>query len=320
MEILVSYIVPVYEVEDYILKQCIKSIKKYTKVSYEIVVIDDGTSINKANKYEELSNLGGIRYVRFNTNLGVSAARNYGINISTGKYISFVDADDELIHPIKKEFFEDESQLIICNVLLNKKNNMIEYGLNIGKSDIEISKKELRKKMLYDSIMNWPVAKFYLRKKIIENSILFDTDLISGEDFKFNFQIINDFHIFKYLNTPIYKYNYSESTYTARLINNPYKMLKSINNIADIRLKLLKEIGIDDAEIKRRCYSDLIGKYFSTYITLLKINSDLVERQKLLKYVAQRLDSFTCIEGKYIDPRSKVKLAIFLITRKVKGL
>ena len=93
-KILLSFIIPMYNAEQYI-GTCIESIiaQNLEKENYEIVVIDDG-SIDKGEsivkKYDCVS------YYR-QTNQGQSAARNKGIELSKGKYICFVDADDILI-------------------------------------------------------------------------------------------------------------------------------------------------------------------------------------------------------------------------------
>lgn len=93
-EILISFIVPMYNAERYIGK-CLDSIvlQNLDPESYEVLVVDDGSVDNGkeiVEKYEKTC------YVR-QENLGVSAARNKGIELSSGRYLCFVDSDDELV-------------------------------------------------------------------------------------------------------------------------------------------------------------------------------------------------------------------------------
>ena len=90
---LFSIIVPVYNVENY-LEECIKSILAQTIVDYEIILVDDGSTDNSC----ELCDLFQKNYKKIKTyhvpNGGLSSARNYGVEKSTGKYLVFIDSDD----------------------------------------------------------------------------------------------------------------------------------------------------------------------------------------------------------------------------------
>jgi len=90
---LISVIVPVYNVEKY-LEECLNSLVNQSFKSYEIILVDDG-STDKSGKicdcYKELhSNVTVIH----KTNRGLSSARNAGVKISKGLYLTFVDSDD----------------------------------------------------------------------------------------------------------------------------------------------------------------------------------------------------------------------------------
>ena len=92
----VSIVVPVYNVEKY-LPKCIDSIRSQTYENLEIILVDDGSSDNSgaiANQYVKLDKR--IRVVH-KKNEKVSAARNTGIDMATGEYICFADADDYLM-------------------------------------------------------------------------------------------------------------------------------------------------------------------------------------------------------------------------------
>lgn len=89
----VSVIVPVYNVEQY-LPDCIESLKRQSYDNLEIILIDDGSPDRCGAICDEYAKNSTNIYVLHQKNQGVSAARNRGLKIATGDYISFVDPDD----------------------------------------------------------------------------------------------------------------------------------------------------------------------------------------------------------------------------------
>lgn len=89
----ISIIVPIYNVEKY-LPQCLDSIINQTYKNLEIILIDDGSTDNSGKICDKYKLLDNRIIVIHKSNGGLSDARNTGINIATGDYISFVDADD----------------------------------------------------------------------------------------------------------------------------------------------------------------------------------------------------------------------------------
>lgn len=102
----ISIIVPVYNAEKY-LENCLKSILEQTYTNLEIILVDDGSKDNSANICDEYAKKDERIKVVHEQNGGVSKARNTGIDIATGKYLMFIDADD---------FYEKNS----CEVLYNE--------------------------------------------------------------------------------------------------------------------------------------------------------------------------------------------------------
>lgn len=90
---LISVIVPVYNVENY-LDRCIKSILEQSYTKFELLLIDDGSTDNSLNicgKYQQLDTR--IRLFH-KENAGPSDARNYGLDHMKGRYVTFIDSDD----------------------------------------------------------------------------------------------------------------------------------------------------------------------------------------------------------------------------------
>ena len=90
-----SIIVPVYNVEKY-LTECITSLIEKCDDSFEIILIDDGSTDNSGIICDEFKKKSSIIKVIHQENRGLSGARNTGIRHSTGEYLMFVDSDDYL--------------------------------------------------------------------------------------------------------------------------------------------------------------------------------------------------------------------------------
>ncbi|HDD9686026.1 TPA: glycosyltransferase, partial [Escherichia coli] len=96
-ELLLSIIVPVFNVQDYV-EQCLLSIvdkrenDELSKV--EIIVIDDGSTDNSRSVIEKLISKFPVIKLFTKQNGGLSDARNFGLNRASGKYIAFIDSDD----------------------------------------------------------------------------------------------------------------------------------------------------------------------------------------------------------------------------------
>lgn len=114
----ISVVVPIYNVDKY-LERCINSIINQTYKNLEIILVDDGSTDNSgkiADKYKKIDSR--IKVIHKN-NGGLSDARNKGIRIASGKYISFIDSDDyiaeDMISYLYKLIKNNNSEISICN-------------------------------------------------------------------------------------------------------------------------------------------------------------------------------------------------------------
>lgn len=115
--ILVSIIVPVYNVENYI-NRCVDSILGQTYKNIEILLIDDGSSDQSSDICDNYSKLDNRIRVFHITNSGVSHARNVGISNCKGQYITFIDSDDyvcnKYIELLMKTMIENKADFVYC--------------------------------------------------------------------------------------------------------------------------------------------------------------------------------------------------------------
>ena len=115
-EVLVSIIVPVYNVEKY-LEKCIESIINQTYSNLEIVLSDDGSTDNSPSICDEYALKDSRIRVIHKSNGGLSDARNAALDIISGKYITFIDSDD---------YIEKEAIEILVNAM-TKYNTLIAH-------------------------------------------------------------------------------------------------------------------------------------------------------------------------------------------------
>jgi len=105
-----SVIIPVYNVEKY-LTRCVNSVLSQTGATYEVLLVDDASTDGSGALCDGFAKADDrVRVIRNERNLYVGAARNIGFKASGGRYVYFLDADDEMCDGVLsyvKEFFSD---------------------------------------------------------------------------------------------------------------------------------------------------------------------------------------------------------------------
>ena len=127
--ILVSIIVPIYNVEKY-LERCLLSIKEQTYTNIEVIMVNDGskdTSRVIAEKYQRMDS----RFMLVDKeNGGLSSGRNYGMQYINGEYVSFVDSDDFLENDYVETLlrnFNNEIDIVIGDYVIYNASNSRSY-------------------------------------------------------------------------------------------------------------------------------------------------------------------------------------------------
>ena len=116
---LISVIVPVYNVEKY-LKQCLDSILVQTFSNIEIICVNDGSTDNSRKILEEYKNKDSRIKIVDKENGGLSSARNAGMKVAVGEFISFIDSDDWIEPTMLEKLYESmtthNTDITICAV------------------------------------------------------------------------------------------------------------------------------------------------------------------------------------------------------------
>ena len=247
-EIKLSIIVPVYNTEKH-LSDCLNSLLDSQTSEYEIILVDDGSSDSSpvlCDRYKE--RFDRIRVIH-QKNAGAANARNAGIGIAVGEYLTFVDSDDtvdtgcvdSMLRYIKRN---DDIIVYGCKVEYTQTRQIRETRLTEMLSvDAASAVKELEEKGCF----NMACMKVYRTRMIREQSqMLFVSDTEPGEDLIFNCNCFMKAKSVSLVNRTFYHWmRRGEDTLSNRFRDDLYE--KSLMFI-DYRNRLYQTLGIDDSQ------------------------------------------------------------------------
>lgn len=221
---LLSVIIPAYNTAKY-LPRCLDSVLTQTHQNLEIILIDDGSTDQSgqiANAYAKKDKR--IKVIH-QTNQGQSAARNVGLKLATGDYISFIDSDDE-IKPtfIEKllEAYDKHTAVTVCGIHYkhlhtNSSENVYTSPLRARRAN-ESAKAYLLFLLATDGRMYSSVNKLYQAN--IVKKLQFDESLNFAEDTKFVLDYLEQTSgKINFVLEPLYIYNFGTDTSTMRTVS-----------------------------------------------------------------------------------------------------
>lgn len=192
MKIMISVIIPVYNVEDY-LHVCLNSILKQSYEDFEIICIDDASTDSSLEILEYFTKKDSrVKILKNDSNRGPGFSRNRGLDEAKGKYISFLDGDDwfsqdafEIL--VEKAEKDNLDLLLFKNIVYYEETR--EFGME-AYYDMEFMNEfenkifnhwDLDKTKLF-VMSNAPWNKFYLKSFLDENNIRFPNENLIHED------------------------------------------------------------------------------------------------------------------------------------------
>lgn len=212
-EMKISVVVPVYNVERF-LRDCINSIRNQTYQNLEIILVDDGSTDSSAGICDEYEKMDTRIKVIHKCNGGLSDARNTGIGLAKGEYISFVDSDDwirkdayQILSDRIRQFRAD----IVCfgmTELYERSRNVLYLPKSSGVADTEGALKML---MLGNGC--GPSACNKLFKRRIFEKIRFPAGKIS-EDIAVMYQVFDQAKQVGFVNECLYYYRHRRGSIT----------------------------------------------------------------------------------------------------------
>ena len=277
---LISVIVPIYNVSEY-LRRCLDSIVGQSYKRIEIILVNDGSTDNSGEICKEYAQKDNRIKIIEKQNGGLSEARNYGINIAKGNYITFVDSDDwleeEYIEVLYKCIYKEQCDVSICdfyNITSSKKilnkymNNEYEYVYKGKEALIELLKAEkfstsawgkLYKRSLFLE-RRYPVGKIYEDIPVTYDIFLSDIKAI-------------------FIAKPLYNYFYRNNAISKMSFS--VKRLDAINFMEDIGDRVIAKYP----ELRKFVEIRLFSVYFNTYLTFNREKEFLSYKKEIKKKI-----------------------------------
>ncbi len=205
----ISIIMPVYNAQDTI-GRAITSILSQTIADWELLIINDGSTDRTKEIIEAYKDPRIILYSQ--NNEGASSARNKGIDISKGEFITFMDADDvihaEYLSLLLSASQKNDADISMCSYIKmstdefqsKKENNILSVD---SSSYRKFSREDCLAKMFYKNmVMPYPFLKLFKREVIGDTR--FTDRLKLGEDLDFNFQVMQKANRIIFLENKLY--------------------------------------------------------------------------------------------------------------------
>jgi glycosyltransferase involved in cell wall biosynthesis len=237
----ISVVIPVYNVEKY-LQRCVESILNQTFQDFEIILVNDGSKDHSGAICDEYAKKDNRIKVIHKKNARVSAARNDGIKMAKGKYISFIDSDDWIEPDMYQNMIQKAEELYLDIIMCDYKKKSKDYEekrsqlIRAGYYSKDQIKNELFPCLIMfehleypPTISNW-VCLFNLNF-IKTNHLYYDEEIHYDEDSIFGSKVMFNASSFYYLKGHhYYNYFYNPNSTTNTYNENRWNSFLKIND------------------------------------------------------------------------------------------
>lgn len=232
MNKLISIIVPVYNVKDY-LKTCIDSILQQRYTNWELLLIDDGSSDGSGAICDNYRSCDSRIKVFHKANGGVSAARNCGLQNMNGSYFTCVDADDWLdnnyLSSLMEEALNTGSDVIATGYKRVYENNETDNHYIVDKCTTITNAAALDCALdPKNSWVGFACGKLYKKSVVQANCIQYDTEISICEDSLFNYMVLSHSNMVTLIPGNYYNYRIRSNSATTTAFKNLNKLYTKV--------------------------------------------------------------------------------------------
>ena len=239
----ISIIIPFYNMQWFMLEECLESVCRQSMTDYEVLLISDGVAdedlLTQCKNY--VADKSQITFYENYPNQGVSYSRNFGIEHAKGEYILFVDSDDwlepEALGKLWEAASEGKNDAVFfeynwcCLNAVTPKFRSIDY-------DCHKLNRQMVERLLLSTDFNSPCTILYQRRLLTEKKIRFFNDIKMGEDFLFNVEYLKQYQNGKYLREGLYNYRYNQNSATNTFL---MKHVEDTDVLYKTKKELIKE-------------------------------------------------------------------------------
>lgn len=316
----VSIVVPCYKVEKY-LDRCVKSLTSQSLQDIEIILVDDGSPDKVPQMCDKWRELDSRIKVIHKKNAGLGFARNSGLELARGEFVTFVDSDD---------YVELNTYEILYNTAKEKKADIVYFGLkkeykqghytnhkNV-ESIIEYNGEEIDK-IIPDFIASAPYQKSeykyemsvcttFLRKQIIDdNNLKFVSERdYASEDLIFQLDLLTQSKKIVFIPNIFYNYCWNGNSLTRTVSQEKHEKIKALYFIVSQKSK---KYDPETLRAKRL----FIGYIRSFIRTLVETNLSFHEKKQLIKKILhdEIWDSIKSYKPVYLPIHQRLFLYLF---------
>ena len=255
----ISVIVPVYNVEAY-LERCVESILQQIYAHFELILINDGSTDSSGQICDHLASQYENIKVYHIENAGVSNARNMGIQLATGSWVTFIDSDDFVTQDYLATLASAAEGLNVGFVIAplhHIKNGIVtDLPSYSGKTELWSTEETMKELLMTTRTSFFPVAK------------LFKRDLLADEKFNTNYHLAEDALFLTelllktrcscvFIDKPVYYYDHREGSATT-----------SVNRHVFDTIEVYKQIIAQVSQAFPNLKYELINRECWSYITV----------------------------------------------------
>lgn len=322
----ISIIIPLYKVEKYI-ERCLQSIVNQTLTDYEVILIDDFSQDNSLHIAELFLRKNNISFqsIKHKVNQKQGAARNNGLKIANGKYIYFMDADDELAHKntlqlLHTKIEEDNYDFVTAKELHieDKKEKTITKE---SSSTTILRETNILKALSRNKISPVVWNKLIQKKFLVTNRIHFFENTYF-EDIPYCFTLCHNAKKVALINNITYKYYFQENANATTSVLDVRKIKDAANMCNELLLyayknKVHKEIGIfpihqivSQSLLYILAHPSVIAdkeKWITSYILFQKMYRDSFLDKHKKNWIFSPPTAYYLVKNKYQEKKYPIK-------------
>ena len=271
----ISVIVPVYNVEAY-LERCVESILQQTYAHFELILINDGSTDSSGQICDHLASQYENIKVYHIENAGVSNARNMGIQLATGSWVTFIDSDDFVTQDYLATLASAAEGLNVVFVIAplhHIKNGIVtDLPSHSGKTELWSTEETMKELLMTTRTSFFPVAK------------LFKRDLLADEKFNTNYHLAEDALFLTelllktrcscvFIDKPVYYYDHREGSATTSVNQHVFDTVEVYQQIIAQVSQVFPDLK---PELKNReCWS-----YITVYDKIIFTSREEYQKEK----------------------------------------